>query len=299
MKISVCVVLFHTEFELVQRCLASVRSSTLTSDTELEIIVVDNSTDDKLRAPFHHLANRWIHSGDNVGFGIASNTAVKAASGDLVLFLNPDAEISPNALSELASLINATNEKRLLCGWLISDGQVQVDAMMHWWSSTGRLIRRRLYRKYLADAASLPLVQIQKASGGALFGNRSDLIGLGPFDERFFLYGEDADLSVRAQSKGFKLYGVPSAVVQHIGASSQASHSVLVEQARTDAAIRLTSYHLPRLLSILCRLDLAVITAFGLVPGLGRSSGNKAARTARFSELRRWSIARDRPVFHP
>jgi N-acetylglucosaminyl-diphospho-decaprenol L-rhamnosyltransferase len=295
--ISVCVVLFHTAPELVDQCLASIKTSAEVVPGEVEIVVVDNSSDESLRATFGDRVTTWIHSGANLGFATASNRAFRASTGSHVMFLNPDASLTPSGMARLLETSGA-HPSDLIGGWLLKNGRVQVDGLMHWWTSSGRLIKRRRYRRYLESAVA-DVVEVEKVSGGAMLAERRMLEALGPFDERFFLYGEDADLSQRVKREGGNLFAVRSAEVQHVGASSQESHSSLVERARTDAAIRLASYHLPLAQSLASRLDLLLITVIGLVPGLGRSSGSKQGRLARLSELRRWGLRRDMPRFSP
>ncbi|WP_350310094.1 glycosyltransferase [Plantibacter sp. lyk4-40-MEA-4] len=295
--VTVCIVLFHTDPDLVERCISSIDQARDGSGLKVEIVVVDNSAEASLRARFESRTNVWIASPVNLGFGAASNLALTEANGDFVMFLNPDAALGAGALAALHGVAQQ-HRGDLIAGWLVSGSSVQVDGLMHWWSSTGRLIKRPSYRRYL-ETAALDLVSVQKVSGGAMFADRELLQRLGAFDERFFLYGEDADLSQRVLKGGGKLYALRTAQVEHVGASSQASHSTLVERARADAAIRLASYHLPRAQSLLTRLDLLAVTIIGLLPGLGRTSGSKASRAARLREIRRWGVRREAPRYSP
>ncbi|AZS44860.1 N-acetylglucosaminyl-diphospho-decaprenol L-rhamnosyltransferase [Microbacterium oleivorans] len=296
--VTVAVVTFRTDHDLLDRCLTSARAASEASGLRIELVIIDNSVSDELHA-FKDKADRWIDMGENAGFARASNRALESSLGEFTLLLNPDAALEPTALRTLFDAGQAQPEA-LFCGWLRAHGKTQVDAFMLWWTSLGRVLRRNAYRRYLDEtSATSALVEVQKVSGGALFGLTTLLRSLGPFDDRYFLYGEDVDLSVRARKAGIRRYAARDALVLHQASSSQAQHSQLVEAARADAAIRLNSYHLPRLVSFATRLEYAVMSAVGLLPGLGRTSGSATVRLARLAQIRRWGLKADLPRFDP
>lgn len=293
-RVTIIVIAFKTSHDLLSASLASARQLDGT-----ELIVIDNSPTDALRDVFGTMADEWISGHGNIGFARAANLGVRAARGSHVLLLNPDASLSSGALDALIRAAGAAPGS-LFCGWLEQQGVPQVDAYLHWWSSTGRLLRRRAYRTYLeSTTAAAPPIPVQKVCGGGLFAATRLLEDLGPFDERFFLYGEDADLSVRARKQEIGLYAVPGARIEHRAASSQVAHSVLVEQARADAAVRITRYNLPRVLSLLAQLDLLVVTALGLVGSRASSSASARGRRSRFAVILGWGLRRDRAPFAP
>ncbi|MEP6981259.1 MAG: glycosyltransferase [Nakamurella sp.] len=300
LQVSVCIVLFHTDEYLVEECLSSVERAATYAGCEAEIIVVDNSSDAGLRGIFGTRARKWIWTPENLGFGTAANRACAVAEGTSMLLLNPDARLDETALLHLRNARESFgDEDVLLGGWLHHGDRVQIDAFLFWWTSLGRFLKRPQFAVQLAAAADSALMSVEKVCGGALFGDTALLRGLGPFDERFFMYGEDADLSVRAANAGVKLFVVPPARVEHAAASSQQQFSALVERARADAAIRMSSYHRSRIAALAVRFDLLVVTIIGLLPGLGKTSGSKPARIGRLCELGRWRLARDRPQLRP
>ncbi|WP_313405246.1 glycosyltransferase [Aeromicrobium sp.] len=288
--VTVGVVVYDTDPRLLERCFASIRAEQEIIGCDIEIIVVDNSSSEPLRSTFEGVTDRWIPAA-NDGFAVAANRCVAEASNEYVLLLNPDAALAPRALGELVRLHEPGT---VLCGWLVTPNQgLQIDALMFWWSSTHRLLRRsREKRRLLRESGDREIVDVSKVSGGATFGLRSELLQHGPYDEDFFLYGEDADFSYRFRSAGGRLGAVPSARIEHEAASSQESHSRLVEDARVDAAIRLTAKHLPVALDYLARLDLLLVTLAGvLVPGR-TSSRLRSTRLGRLSQLRKWGWRR-------
>ena len=192
----------------------------------LELVVVDNaSTDgsaDAVRA--RDPGALVIVNGDNVGFARACNQGWRAARAPHVLFLNPDAEVTPGAVETLASLL----ESRPAVGAAGprtrgSDGTIQV--------STGpdltplaELRQRRLVlgvarreARALAEAEALHAREHEPAwvSGSCLVARRTALEAVGGFDERFFLYEEDADLCRRLREAGWRVVFTPEAEVKH------------------------------------------------------------------------------------
>jgi N-acetylglucosaminyl-diphospho-decaprenol L-rhamnosyltransferase len=302
MSLGICVVAFNTDPQLLESCLESIRAAAKYARLEVATVIVDNSGNESLRRLFEQDVDIWHESPGNVGFGVACNLGIRLLKSNAdcshVLFLNPDAKLEPDAISAFLTASTESNS-RLLAGWLETNEGIQTDAFMHWWFSAERVLRRRRYRAHLEAHSRESLVEVQKVSGGALWGRMDELLALGPFDERFFLYGEDADLSLRARAIGISLYAVPRARISHIGASSSHNHSKLVERARIDATIRLATYRKGLLFSYLVRVDLLIATILGLLPGLGASSSSKVGRAARLTELRRWGWHRSVERFAP
>ena len=299
-SVSVGIVVYNTDPSLLAECIDSVHTQRGCDLGDVEIVVHDNSANENLREQFRSKVDVWVSS-SNVGFAAAANRCVELASHEWVLLLNPDARLGTEALQRLAHMVTRDKSAgdRLYCGWLISGQRVQVDAMMLWIFSLSRLVRRPWYRRRLEREAERVTVEVQKVSGGACFGARSTMIALGPYDDRFFLYGEDADMSVRARRKGLALVAVPGVRVAHRAASSQATHSSLVEAARADAAIRLSAYRLGRAGSYLFRLEFLVVTVLGVFLARRTSSRSAAARLQRLTVIRQWGLRMDVPKWDP
>jgi N-acetylglucosaminyl-diphospho-decaprenol L-rhamnosyltransferase len=294
--VTVVVVGFQPDDALFEACLGSVKQAGAAGHIDLELLVVDNGG-----VPGDVVARHgglMLGSGRNVGFAVAANTGVAAARGRYCLLLNPDAELVPGALAALMD-VHQRGEGDLLVGWLETNASVQTDALFSWWYSTERLVRRSSERRRLILAAEKGTpVEVTKVSGGALFATTELLADLGPFDESFFLYGEDVDLSLRARGRGLRLVAVPQAPIRHKGAASHADHGPLVEQARVDAALRLVAIHRGWLPNVVARLELLAVTLLGLLMNR-TTSGSRATRFARLTELRRWGVRRSAPRFAP
>lgn len=298
--ISVCVVLFNTEQNLLTRCLQAVEISCLRSGEQCEIVLVDNGSDRPLNIKPGTIPIRIVRNELNLGFASAMNSAVRLADGEICFCLNPDTVLESEAIAELWTALRSRPGRTLLVGYLCKSDGVQVDALTTWMSSFGRYFSRSRKRRAIEKSAELgsPFA-VEKVSGGALFGERDHLVDLGPFDDRFFLYGEDVDLSFRAVRAGYQLFTVPKARVFHVGASSAESHGVLVEMARQDAAIRLTSYHAGYVMSLLLRLEACVVVFLGGLLGRRSTSASWRARAARLRVIRSWGFKRDLERFTP
>lgn len=128
--------------------------------------------------------------GGNKGFGTASNHAARAGKGDFVFFLNVDTEIMPDALTELEKTITASAE------------------------DVGAFEMRQFpyeHPKYYNPIT----MDVMFASGACFILRRPVFDKTGGFDESFFMYAEDVDLSWHIRALGYKIKYVPSAVVNH------------------------------------------------------------------------------------
>lgn len=297
--ISACIVLFDPHAEVLRASVEALVDSVDLAGEELEIVYVENGGKYGDQIPDVRARQVRIALDENMGFGYAMNRAVAAAAGDRVLLLNPDAVLAPEAIRHLLTTVRVG--RRILASPLMeSGGGLQIDAMTLWMSSVERLITRGRKRRRLRAAVETGSeVSVEKVSGGALFAFRHDLQELGPFDERFFLYGEDADLSLRARALGFELIVVSAARADHLGGESARRHGRLVEAARQDAALRLVAYHRPFPVALTLRVEALLAAVAGTVLGGRSTSPSAGARLVRLEEIRRWSLLRDAPRFDP
>ena len=241
-RLSVVVV----SFEARETLLAGLDALRTHGSLPLELVVVDNaSTDgsaDAVRA--RHPEALLVANAENAGFSRACNQGWHATRAPHVLFLNPDTEVTSGAVETLVGLLEA----RPAIGAVGprtrgSDGSIQV--------STGpdltplaELRQRRLVRgvarreaRALAEAEALHAREREPAwlSGSCLAVRRTALEAVGGFDERFFLYEEDADLCRRLREAGWRVVFTPAAeVVHHLGRSmSKAPRRARLEYHRS------------------------------------------------------------------
>lgn len=286
------IVLFHSDRGLLDACLASVADAAAYAEADVRVVFVDNGGGVPALGA-DRLPSVIVGSGRNLGFGRAVNAAFAAVTAPFVLLLNPDAALDPAAVEGFLRA-DRTRPGAILGGTMLTEGRIDPDSFLDWDFSVERFVKRR---RAAPSAGPDGLVDVAKVTGGALFARADVLRSFGPFDERFFLYAEDADLSRRAARAGVPLAQVPGAVVHHVGSASARSFAALVEFTRADAAVRLTAVHRSRAVSLAQRLELLLATVTGMA--LERDGRRRRARAARLCALRRWSFRRDRPALLP
>lgn len=222
MKLSVIILNYNVRYFL-ELCLQSVEQAIETIDAE--IIVVDNNSEDDscamVQSKFPNV--KLISNSENVGFSKGNNIGVQHANGEYVCILNPDTVVAEDTFIELIAF--AELQKNLgIVGCKLIDG-------------TGKFLpesKRNL---------PTPLVAFKKLSGfsKSYYANHLDenntgevpiLVGafmllkrnlyeqLQGFDEDFFMYGEDIDLSYRATKLGFKNYYNGTTTIIHFKGES-------------------------------------------------------------------------------
>jgi len=195
------------------------------SDAVSQIIVVDNAskdgTTDAIRQT--HPDVTIITNQDNLGFAYACNHGAEAATGEYLLFLNPDLEIDPDAISCLVAVARSTRKAGLVAGRLrYSDGAFQANCrnfptvtnlLFSRGSVMGRLLLSR--RSLHAGFYSLPdydcVTEVPAVAATMALIKRDLFRRMRGFDARFFLYMEDTDLSLRLHYAGFVNLFVPDA----------------------------------------------------------------------------------------
>jgi len=240
--------------ELLLRCLRSIRASR--TSFPVKVIVVDNDSRDGSREAAQRECPEFntFNSGSNLGFGRANNLARPLTDTPLVLFLNPDTELKPDTLEKSVRCLREHPDVGALgCKMLYPDGTVQqqgiqwhltpwrvfVEMMLVTRDTRGRLAR------WLPILNPTQSSYVCKLYGGYVLGRKEVLDRAGWFDERYFMYAEDADLSRTIGSLGWKLYYTAETEIIHVsgGTSGKApsSFSVLMKQESTSKLMR--KYH--------------------------------------------------------
>lgn len=231
MKLSVIVVSFNT----LDKTLACIESVLAHSPEETEIIVVDNgSVDGSARAiRERHPSVVVDEARENLGFARGVNRGVARSAGEYVLLLNPDTIVRERSLEKLLTFAKAHPEYGVYGGrTLRRDGSV--DKSSCWgaptlWSlvcfalglSTAFKGSRIFDPESLGHWQRDTVREVPIVSGCLLLMRRDQWDALGGMDEVFFLYGEDAEFSIRAARQGLRPVIVPGAVILHdVGGST-------------------------------------------------------------------------------
>lgn len=201
-----------------ERCLASLVNLDHPNYT---LLLVDNgSTEvhtDETLAQFESTYGRQLvvlRNTRNLGFAGGVNTGIRYGlehDFDYIALFNNDAVAEPNWLSELVS--TATEQgSALTTGLLLHDDGKTIDSSGDWYSTWGLPFPRGRGR---AKADAPAAGRVFGASGGASLYSAASLRDIGMFDETFFAYYEDVDISFRALLAGHKAYYQPSAIAYH------------------------------------------------------------------------------------
>jgi GT2 family glycosyltransferase len=185
-------------------------SSLREGEPEAEVIVVDNAGAD--RAIVEPFDVRLIEPGRNLGFAGGCNQGASEATGEVVVFLNPDTVVDPGALGRLAETLKdpsigiAMARLRLLDKpeLLNSAGTVLHLSGLAW---AGRYGEPAEKVRELEDVAA--------PSGAAMAVRRDRFSQLGGFTEELFMYLEDTELGWRTHLQGFRVVVDPGADVYH------------------------------------------------------------------------------------
>jgi GT2 family glycosyltransferase len=203
---------------VLDQCLAALKSQTF---QDFEIILIDNgSTDgsaDQIENRFPGV--RLIPLRENSGFASANNLGALAAQGRWLALLNIDAFAQPDWLEKLMTAAAEHPEFSFFASCLVSAQSPKiVDGLGDVYHISG-LAWRRGHSQPLEQFKSGPL-EVFGACGAAALYDREQFLSVGGFDESFFCYHEDVDLSFRLRLLGHRCLYVPEAVVHHVGSFS-------------------------------------------------------------------------------
>lgn len=227
------VLVTYNSADWVGRCLDSLPAAL--DDLRAEVVVVDNaSSDDSVAVVARHAPHaRLLRNDVNVGFARAVNQGAAAGSAPWVLLLNPDMEARPGSLAELVAFARRNPGHGLYGGrTLTTDGELEPSScwgLPTLWSTfcfaTGLSTVFRHSRVFDPEAIGGwqrdSVREVGMITGCLLLVDRELWSRLGGFDERYFVYGEDADLSARARALGARPVIDPAVEVVHaIGKSS-------------------------------------------------------------------------------
>ncbi len=227
------VVVSYNALEHLRRCLETLFAH-LPSGSE--VVVVDNASPDGsaglVEREFPRA--RLVRNAANAGFAVAANQGARAATGDVVLFLNPDSEVDADAFSGPAEFLRAHPDVGALgLKVLDPDGTLQLSvrrfpdfsvAVFNRYSLLTRFFpNNRFSRRYLmTDWDHAGITEVDWVSGACLMTTKAALERVGYLDEAYFWGFEDVDFAQRLRRAGLRVVYYPDASVRHeIGASAR------------------------------------------------------------------------------
>lgn len=242
--ISVAVVNWNRR-EYLRACLTSLEAQ---RGADFEVIVVDNaSSDGSAEMARSEFGVRVIANTENLGFCAANNQAFAAARGEYIALLNNDAEAAPDFLANLRRAFDAAPDIGMAAAKvLVWEDPRRIDKVGHLIYPDGQ--NRGRGTGEMDHAQYDRVEECLWPDGCAAMYRKAMLEAIGGFDEDFFMFGDDAELGLRARIAGWRCLYMPGAVVRHHRGASLGAGSTrrifLIERNRMLLAVKLFPWSL-------------------------------------------------------
>ena len=223
-EVSVVIVSWNTR-DILRDCLRSVAAETRLAH---EVIVVDNASRD---GSAEMVADEFpgavlIRNGDNRGFAVACNQAIRVARGRYILLLNPDTIVLDNAIGRMLAWFDAQEKSVGAAGCQVwrSDNAIQRTCFAEPHLLNMLLVETGIRRALPWRALGAPMYaswdrcserDVDVVTGMFLMVPRRVIDEVGLLDEIFFLYSEEADWCRRMRAAGYRCVFTPVARIIH------------------------------------------------------------------------------------
>jgi O-antigen biosynthesis protein len=231
MQLSVIIVNYNVK-HFLEQCLCSVEKAT--GGLQAEIIVVDNQSTDNsvayLAPQFPRV--RFIANDENLGFARGCNQGLAASRGEYVLFLNPDTIVPEDCFRQCIDFFSTYPDAGALgIKMLDGSGQFLKESKRAFPSPMTSLYKlfglsklfphsKTFSRYHLGNLDENQTNEVDVLAGAFMMIKRTVLEKVGSFDETFFMYGEDVDLSYRIQKAGYRNYYFAGSSIVHFKGES-------------------------------------------------------------------------------
>lgn len=207
----------YNDLEKVRDAYFSIKENT--KRYPLKLYIIDNGSLDGTVEFFKDFDVTIIQNGKNLGFGAAHNKALNLPLGKYHFIINPDIKISSDVLSDMADFMEENKDICLAMPQILSsDGTVQYlpkEIPTARYLFLGRFFDK-IRREYIwADKELKEPTEIDFCSGCFMCIKSESFVSLCGFDERYFMYLEDADLTLRAKKLGKAVIN-PNISVSHM-----------------------------------------------------------------------------------
>ena len=244
---------------LLRACLESVVAADIFELGIERVVVVDNgSTDESLfDVKQIHPLIEVLGNADNRGFAAACNQGAAGSAAEYLLFLNPDTRIFPDSLRQPLEFMNkSANQSVGICGIRLLDNAGRISRTCSRFPSATTFLCKatgldilfpKICRDYImAEWDHLQSAEVDHVIGAFYLVRRTLYERLEGFDQRFFVYLEDLDFSLRAKKAGWLTHYLSEPYAYHEGGgvSSQAKAARLAYSLRSR--IMYSFKHFPR-----------------------------------------------------
>ena len=232
MKLSVVIVNYNVRYFL-ELCLHSVKAAI--KDKTAEIIVVDNASSDNscqmVKTLFPEVV--LIENKENLGFSKANNIGIKNAKGQFICILNPDTVVAENTFSKLISFAESQENLGIIgCKLIDGTGKFLPESKRNL-----PVIKVALQKMkgnatyyYANHIGENEIAKVEILVGAFMFIKRNVFNELKGFDEDYFMYGEDIDLSYKATKEGLENFYYGDTTVVHFKGESTLKDSLYAKR---------------------------------------------------------------------
>jgi len=193
-----------------------------------KIIIVDNASIDGSIDDIdkYNLPLIIIHNHTNLGFAAACNQGAKECKADYILFLNPDTMLFENSLSVPLEFMERPENRHIgIVGIQLLDENGHVSRTCARFPTPGQFFAKmlgldRLFHNishFMVEWDHMDSREVDQVMGAFFLVRRSLFEELNGFDEKFFVYFEEVDFSLRARERGWKTFYLADAQAYHKG----------------------------------------------------------------------------------
>lgn len=207
MDVSVIIVSYNCK-NFLDICIDSVLSSF--SNISGEIIIIDNNSTDGTKKFLNKYKDSiiLIQNNTNLGFARANNIGSANAKGKFLFFLNPDTIIGEDLIENYISFYTTKKNIGLLsCRMVDGRGNFLAESKRN--TPTKSIALKKIFNLktgYYSELDKYEFGKVDVLCGANIFVQKNKFNELGKFNEKYFMYGEDIELSVKSKLKGYDNY---------------------------------------------------------------------------------------------
>jgi GT2 family glycosyltransferase len=299
MSLSILIVNWNSK-DYLRKCLQTVQSTC--ADLSPQVVVVDGGSFDgcgeMLAAEFPE--TEFIQSRENLGFGKSNNLGFERISGDVLLLLNPDTELTPGAVQEMLAALERLPKPGIIGVRLHrSDGVLQTSCVQRLPTPLVEFLSADVLQKAFSKAPiwgtreafnAMAPVEVESVTGACMLMYSATFRAVGGFSKQYFMYGEDLDLCFKVRRLGLKIYHIPTIAIMHYGGASTGGEfnkfsailmreSVYLYMKANRGLVDAMNYRILMALSSTIRLTLLAATCLLSCP---------PPKTAQLNYIRKW-----------
>jgi GT2 family glycosyltransferase len=271
------IIVNHNGKEFTAQCVRSLKK--VRSPEPYEIIVVDNASEDGTAELLQKECADivFLPQERNKGFGAANNIGAQKARGEYLFFVNNDIVFKKDALAPLKDFLDSHEHAGAVAPMLLNaDGRYQVSHAKY--PSLTNEFRTKIGTViFSSKPKDLSPRQVEWVSFAAVMIRKNTFEMIRGFDERYFMYFEDADICYRLKNAGFPIYFYAAAECIHLGGKSWSpNNTAMLRKEYRRSQILFYACHRSR--AHLMALRLYLIIRFGFLSFSGDKNARQQAR---------------------